>query len=66
MAILTLNKRMMFLADVAESLLNAEGCAKFYSVFYWLANPTENITHLILDHTEKNLAELIAKSEYRK
>lgn len=66
MAILTLNKRMIFLADVAENLLNAQGCAKFYSVFYWLTDPTENITHSILDHTEKNLAEMIQKDEYRK
>ena len=66
MAIFTLRERMIFLADVADGLLNTKGRARFYSSFYWCLDPGGNMTHSIFERAEKQLAEMIQKSEYRK
>ena len=66
MAIFTLRERMIFLADVAGSLLNTKGRAKFFESFYWRLDPGGNITLAIMERAEKQLAELIQNSDYRK
>jgi len=66
MAIFTLRERMIFLADVAGSLLNTKGRAKFFESFYWWLDPGENITLAIMERAEKQLAELIQNDGYRK
>jgi len=66
MAIFTIREKMVFLADVADSLLNDKGRVKFYTAFYWWCDPGGNITNSQLNRVEKRLAELIQKDEYRK
>ena len=66
MAIFTLRERMIFLADVADEMLNEKGRAKFYAAFYWRLDPGGNITLAIMERAEKQLAEMIQNRQYRK
>jgi len=66
MAIFTLRERMVFLADVAGNLLNTKGRARFFESFYWRLDPGGNITLAMMERAEKQLAQLIARDEYRK
>lgn len=66
MAIFTIREKMIFLADVADNLLNERGRLKFLAYFYWQLDPGGNMTRSMLGRAEKRLAELIQKSEYRK
>jgi len=66
MAIFTLRERMIFLADVAGNMLNEKGRAKFFESFYWRLDPGGNMTCSMLERAEKQLAEMIQNSSYRK
>lgn len=66
MAIFTLRERMIFLADVADNLLNDKGRAVFYAAFYWRLDPGGNVTISIFERAEKHLAHLIQQGKYRK
>ena len=63
---ISIRGRSSLMAITANNLLNVGGQAIFFRGHYWRIHYTGFLTHEILDRTEKNLAELIQKSEYRK